>query len=322
MQPLPSSDAADHGPTMTKPAAAVPHADGEAAPLVASSSGAAGGATSLDDTTTGGAGHNNGSFQASSSAASLPTAGFAAGAALSGYKLKVIFVGDQAVGKTSIISRFMYDAFERHYQATLGIDFLTKAVVVDGRSVRLQLWDTAGQERFRSLIPSYIRNSAAAIVVFDVTSRESFTNVARWVDDVRAERGDAITLLLVGNKSDLGEVRVVSAEEAAARAADLGAAYAEVSAKTGANVKALFRRVAAMTPPPPEAMAAAAGGAVEGGAGFLGAGGAGTGAAGMRRLDPLLVTPSRTQAALAARANGGNTATGTAAGAGSYCGSC
>lgn len=86
-------------------------------------------------------------------------------------KFKLVFLGEQSVGKTSLITRFMYDTFDANYQATIGIDFLSKTMYLDDRTVRLQLWDTAGQERFRSLIPSYIRDSSVAIVVYDVTSR-------------------------------------------------------------------------------------------------------------------------------------------------------
>ena len=82
-------------------------------------------------------------------------------------KYKLVFLGEQAVGKTSVITRFMYDTFDYNYQATIGIDFLSKTMYLEDRSVRLQLWDTAGQERFRSLIPSYIRDSSAAVVVYD-----------------------------------------------------------------------------------------------------------------------------------------------------------
>lgn len=96
--------------------------------------------------------------------------------------------GDQSVGKTSIITRFMYDKFDSTYQATIGIDFLSKTMYLDDRVVRLQLWDTAGQERFRSLIPSYIRDSSVAVIVFDVTSRDSFENTGRWIEEVR-EKG-------------------------------------------------------------------------------------------------------------------------------------
>ena len=83
-------------------------------------------------------------------------------------KFKLVFLGEQSVGKTSLITRFMYDSFDSTYQATIGIDFLSKTMHLDDQTVRLQLWDTAGQERFRSLIPSYIRDSNVAIIVYDI----------------------------------------------------------------------------------------------------------------------------------------------------------
>uniref|UniRef100_M8AUY4 Ras-related protein RABH1B n=1 Tax=Aegilops tauschii TaxID=37682 RepID=M8AUY4_AEGTA len=89
-------------------------------------------------------------------------------------KYKLVFLGDQAVGKTAIITRFMYDKFDATYQATIGIDFLSKTMYLEDRTVRLQLWDTAGQERFRSLIPSYIRDSSVAVIVYDMNQFEPF----------------------------------------------------------------------------------------------------------------------------------------------------
>eukprot|EP00435_Cladocopium_sp_Y103_P043622 s1741_g12.t1 len=116
-------------------------------------------------------------------------------------KYKLVFLGEQAVGKTSVITRFMYDTFDNNYQATIGIDFLSKTMYLEDRTVRLQLWDTAGQERFRSLIPSYIRDSSGAIVVYDITNRASFLNTSKWIEDVRSERGSDVVIILVGNKT-------------------------------------------------------------------------------------------------------------------------
>jgi len=117
----------------------------------------------------------------------------------------------------------MYDTFDNTYQATIGIDFLSKTMYLEDRTVRLQLWDTAGQERFRSLIPSYIRDSSVAIVVYDITSvskalfealthgmridRASFLSTSKWIDDVRSERGNDVIIVLVGNKADLSDKR-------------------------------------------------------------------------------------------------------------------
>ncbi|KAL9327508.1 hypothetical protein ACSQ67_002511 [Phaseolus vulgaris] len=198
-------------------------------------------------------------------------------------KYKLVFLGDQSVGKTSIITRFMYDKFDNTYQATIGIDFLSKTMYLEDRTVRLQLWDTAGQERFRSLIPSYIRDSSVAVIVYDVASRQTFLNTAKWIEEVRTERGSDVIIVLVGNKTDLvekspsfagyaihlglalilvkhlwqllayirehtKELRQVSIEEGEAKARELNVMFIETSAKAGFNIKALFRKIAAALP--------------------------------------------------------------------------
>ncbi|KAF7729002.1 Ras- protein Rab6 [Apophysomyces ossiformis] len=163
-------------------------------------------------------------------------------------KYKLVFLGEQSVGKTSLITRFMYDTFDNTYQATIGIDFLSKTMYLEDRTVRLQLWDTAGQERFRSLIPSYIRDSSVAVVVYDITQRKSFTNTSKWFDDVRAERGNEVIIVLVGNKTDLNEKREVSYEEGERKAKEHNVMFIETSAKAGHNVKLLFKRIAQALP--------------------------------------------------------------------------
>ncbi|KYO38397.1 ras-related protein Rab-41 isoform C [Alligator mississippiensis] len=190
-------------------------------------------------------------------------------------KFKLVFLGEQSVGKTSLITRFMYDSFDNTYQATIGIDFLSKTMYLEDRTIRLQLWDTAGQERFRSLIPSYIRDSAVAVIVFDITTGQerfrslipsyirdstiavvvyditnlnSFQQTSKWIDDVRTERGSDVIIMLVGNKTDLADKRQITTEEGEQRAKELNVMFIETSAKTGYNVKQLFRRVAAALP--------------------------------------------------------------------------
>lgn len=163
-------------------------------------------------------------------------------------KYKLVFLGDEAVGKTSIITRFMYDTFDNTYKVTIGIDFVSKTMYLEDRIVRLQLWDTAGQERFRSLIPSYIRDSSVAIVVYDISNRASFLNTDQWIDDVRSERGQDVVIMLVANKTDLVDRRAVSADEGEQKAKQHGVMFIETSAKAGFNVKALFRKLALALP--------------------------------------------------------------------------
>lgn len=170
-------------------------------------------------------------------------------------KYKLVFLGEQAVGKTSVITRFMYDTFDAAYKVTIGIDFVSKTMYLEDRIVRLQLWDTAGQERFRSLIPSYIRDSSVAVVVYDITNRASFLNTDQWIEDITSERGSDVVIMLVGNKTDLQEnLRQVSVEEGKAKAKQLGSStdegimFIETSAKAGFNVKALFKKLALALP--------------------------------------------------------------------------
>ncbi|CAK92900.1 unnamed protein product (macronuclear) [Paramecium tetraurelia] len=158
-------------------------------------------------------------------------------------KYKIVFLGDQAVGKTSIINRFIFDNFTGNEQPTVGIDFISKTLQVDNKSVRLQLWDTAGQERFRSLIPSYIRDSQAAIICFDITNEKSFQNLPRWIEDVKEERGDEVLIYILGNKIDLENERQIPTKQAEDKAKELGAQFQEVSAKSAINVAEFFKKL-------------------------------------------------------------------------------
>mmetsp|Transcript_3583 Transcript_3583/g.7700 ORF Transcript_3583/g.7700 Transcript_3583/m.7700 type:complete len:209 (-) Transcript_3583:1577-2203(-) len=168
--------------------------------------------------------------------------------ALGNQKFKIIFLGDASVGKTSLINQFMYGTFDHTHQPTIGIDFLSKSLYLDDRTIRLQLWDTAGQERFRSLIPAYIRDSSAAVIVYDITARQSYLSLNKWIADVRSERGTEVIIMLVGNKSDLCEQRNVSTEEAEALARDSNCLHMECSAKAGINVQKMFRNLASELP--------------------------------------------------------------------------
>lgn len=119
---------------------------------------------------------------------------------------------------------------------------------LEDRTVRLQLWDTAGQERFRSLIPSYIRDSSVAVVVYDITNIKTFENTRKWVDDVRGERGNDVIIVLVGNKTDLNDKREVTTAQGEEEAKKNNLMFIETSAKVGHNVKALFKRIAQALP--------------------------------------------------------------------------
>ena len=153
---------------------------------------------------------------------------------------KIIFLGDQYVGKSSILNRFYQDKFEPDYQATIGLDFHSKNVSINGTNVRLLLYDTAGQEKFKSLIPMYIRDANIIIVVYDITSKDSFVHTDHWVNETKdLKREDAI-FVLVGNKIDLEDKRVLETKEAENFANEKGFLFYEVSAKSGQGIQELF----------------------------------------------------------------------------------
>jgi len=153
---------------------------------------------------------------------------------------KIIFLGDQYVGKSSILNRFYQDKFEENYQATIGLDFHSKNVIINGNNVRLLLYDTAGQEKFKSLIPMYIRDANIILVVYDITNKDSFTHTEHWVNETKDLKRDDAIFVLVGNKLDLDENRVVTKKEAEDFATEQGFLFHEVSAKTGDQVQELF----------------------------------------------------------------------------------
>ena len=159
-------------------------------------------------------------------------------------KFKIVFLGNQNVGKTSLIHRFIYETFEDNYQATIGIDFMSQKMHIEDKVVILNLWDTAGQERFKSLIPSYIKDSAVAVVCYDVTCKDSFQSVEKWVEDAKAIRENDVLLIMVGNKADMEQQRQVTLQEAKEYAEKMNFMFYETSAKSGVNVKLLFNDLA------------------------------------------------------------------------------
>ena len=152
------------------------------------------------------------------------------------YTIKIILLGDSGVGKTSFLTRFTQDKWEGNSTMTTGVYFLTKEITTETHKILLQLWDTSGQEIYRSLTRSYFRNSAAALILFDLTAVDSFENVSAWVEDIKETEGTNIPLILIGNKSDLINERTVTTEEAMSFAKSNQMTYFETSAKTGQNI--------------------------------------------------------------------------------------
>lgn len=158
------------------------------------------------------------------------------------YVCKIAIVGDSAVGKSNVLSRFIFDRFEDKINPTIGVDFATKIVKnKNNKLLKLQIWDTAGQEKFKSITNSYYINSKAILVVFDLTRRETFNNCSDWISDIREVIGNNVFILLIGNKLDLNENRIVSNEEAINFSKKLNVEYIEASALNGLNVNEAFK---------------------------------------------------------------------------------
>jgi len=158
------------------------------------------------------------------------------------YLFKLLLIGDSGVGKTSLLLRFADDKFLDSFITTIGVDFKIRKLDVDGKPVKLQIWDTAGQEKFRTITSSYYRGAHGIIVVYDVTSRESFSHVKGWLSDIdRYAQGNIkVQKMLVGNKSDLTN-REVPFKEAKAFADSIGIPFIETSAKMSDNVMEAFQ---------------------------------------------------------------------------------
>ena len=160
------------------------------------------------------------------------------------YLFKLLLIGDSGVGKSSLLLRYSEDTFSDTYISTIGVDFKIQTLVLGDKSVKLQIWDTAGQERFRTITASYYRGAHGIIVVFDVTNQASFDNISKWFDEIDRYAGEQVDRIIVANKCDLEDKRVVSREDAAKFANQMGVTYLEVSAKNSKNVSEAFVNLA------------------------------------------------------------------------------
>merc|ERR1711907_90027 len=166
-------------------------------------------------------------------------------------QFKLVLLGDSAVGKSSLVLRFVRGQFFEYQESTIGAAFLTQNVSLNDYTVKFEIWDTAGQERYHSLAPMYYRGAAAAVVVYDITNADSFVRAKSWVKELQRQGSPNIVIALAGNKCDLSSKRKVEATEAQEYAKDNGLFFKETSAKTALNVEELFKDIAKKLPKDP-----------------------------------------------------------------------
>ncbi|XP_060179913.1 ras-related protein RABA5b-like [Lycium barbarum] len=159
------------------------------------------------------------------------------------YLFKIVVIGDSAVGKSNLLSRFARDEFDHNSKATIGVEFQTQVVEIDGKEIKAQVWDTAGQERFRAVTSAYYRGAVGALIVYDISRKITFENIKRWLDELNTHCDTTVASMLVGNKCDLENIRDVSIEEGKNLAEEEGLFFIETSALDSTNVKTAFEIV-------------------------------------------------------------------------------
>nr|AFK44865.1 unknown [Lotus japonicus] len=161
------------------------------------------------------------------------------------YLFKVVLIGDSGVGKSNLLSRFTRNEFCLESKSTIGVEFATRTLEVEGRMVKAQIWDTAGQERYRAITSAYYRGALGALLVYDVTKPTSFENVTRWLKELRDHADANIVIMLIGNKTDLKHLRGVATEDAQSYAEKEGLSFIETSALEATNVDKAFQTILA-----------------------------------------------------------------------------
>jgi len=159
------------------------------------------------------------------------------------YLFKVVLIGDSGVGKSNLLSRFTRNEFNLDSKSTIGVEFATRTINVDGKTVKAQIWDTAGQERYRAITSAYYRGAVGALVVYDISKQPTYIDVGRWLKELRDHADTNIVIMLVGNKSDLKHLRAVSTDEAKSFSEENELSFIETSALDASNVEAAFQQI-------------------------------------------------------------------------------
>ena len=159
------------------------------------------------------------------------------------YLFKVVLIGDSGVGKSNLLSRFTRNEFSLETKTTIGVEFATRNIQVENKTIKVQIWDTAGQERYRAITSAYYRGAVGALLVYAINSRDSFNDVERWLSELRENADRNIVIMLAGNKSDLKHLREVPTEEAKDFAKRFNLSFMETSALDSSNVEEAFKSI-------------------------------------------------------------------------------
>ena len=157
------------------------------------------------------------------------------------FLMKLILVGDSGVGKTNILSKYLKNDFDPDSKATVGVEFGTKNIEIDNKRIKVQIWDTAGQERYKSITSTYYKGAKGAFIVYDITRKSTFDNIDKWIGDLKNNGDENMIVYLVGNKSDLNDMREVRKDEAMTKSEKFNIAFSETSALYGDNIHKIFQ---------------------------------------------------------------------------------
>uniref|UniRef100_A0AAX7VD42 small monomeric GTPase n=1 Tax=Astatotilapia calliptera TaxID=8154 RepID=A0AAX7VD42_ASTCA len=158
-------------------------------------------------------------------------------------RIKLVLIGDSGVGKSNLLSRFTRNEFNLESKSTIGVEFATRSIQVEGKTVKAQIWDTAGQERYRAITSAYYRGAVGALLVYDIAKHLTYENAERWLKELQDHADSNIVIMLVGNKSDLRHLRAVPTDEAKAFAEKHGLSFLETSALDSSNVELAFQTI-------------------------------------------------------------------------------
>lgn len=160
------------------------------------------------------------------------------------FLIKLLMIGDSGVGKSCLLLRFSDDSFTTSFITTIGIDFKIKTIELDGKRIKLQIWDTAGQERFRTITTAYYRGAMGILLVYDVTDEQSFLNIRNWIRNIEQHAADSVNKILIGNKCDMRDDRVIETSRGKALAEEYNIKFFETSAKSDVHVTDAFISIA------------------------------------------------------------------------------